>query len=103
MQKSVELNIELNVKDSLGQTAFLMACKNGHTKLVEMLLQKSAELNMNFNADTRNGLTPFHYVCSNGHTKIAEIFMQNSALLEIDPNTKDNDLGRTAFHHACIN
>ena len=34
-------NVELNVKDSVGNTALMHACKNGHKDVVKLLLDHS--------------------------------------------------------------
>ena len=44
LQKSATFNIDLNAKDSDGNTAFELACKNGHLEVTRMLLEKSSEL-----------------------------------------------------------
>ena len=47
IQKSTELNIDLNAKHMLfDRTAFHLACENGHSKIAKMLIQKSAEFNI---------------------------------------------------------
>ena len=73
IQKSAELNIDLNAKDRMfDRTAFHLACENGHSKIAEMLIQKSAEFNIELNAKDKYGTTAFHLACENGHSKIAE-------------------------------
>ena len=46
LQKSVELNIELNAKDQYGMIGFHWACMYGNSKIAMMLMQKSGELNI---------------------------------------------------------
>ena len=48
IEKSAELNIDLNAKGSGGRTAFHWTCW-GHTNLAEMFMQKSAEFNIDLN------------------------------------------------------
>ena len=64
MQKSTELNIELNTKDYNGWTAFHWACRNGHSKIAEMLIQKSTELNIELDSKDNMGLTAFQQVAT---------------------------------------
>ena len=40
IQKSAELNIDLNAKDQYGMTAFHYACMGGHSDIAEYLIQK---------------------------------------------------------------
>ena len=49
MEKSVELNIDLNAKHKYGRTAFQFALEKKHLDIVEMFMQKSAEFNINVN------------------------------------------------------
>ena len=47
MQKSTELKIDLNAKESVdGKTAFQLACEDGHTNVVKMIIQKSDEVDI---------------------------------------------------------
>ena len=41
IQNSGKFKIDLNAKDQYGYTAFLLACKNGHMEITEMLIKKS--------------------------------------------------------------
>ena len=85
-----------------GNETFQLACKNGHSKMAEMLIQKAAEFNIELNGKNLNGLTAFHLACENGYSETAELLMQKSTELNIELNAKDKD-GRTAFHLACKN
>ena len=67
MQKSAQLNIQLNTRDVNEDTAFHMACENGHSKIAEMFVEKSAELHIELNAKNAGGWTPFHLACEKGH------------------------------------
>ena len=83
------------VKEIGGNEAFQLACRKGHSKMVEMLIQNPVKFNIELNAiKTYCGKTAFHWACNNGHSKIAEILMQKSTELNIELNTKDNT-GRT--------
>merc|ERR1712051_203 len=56
-------------KKENGNTAFELACKNGHSKMAKVLIQKSAELNIDLNAKDWFGMTAFHNASSYGHSK----------------------------------
>ena len=74
MQKSMELNIELNGRDNnKGWTAFHWACFNGSSKIVEMLLQKSGNLNIDLTAIGNNGRTGFQLAKEYGRTEIVNL------------------------------
>ena len=73
MQKSTELNIELNSKDVDGLTAFHWACRSGYSKIVEMLLQKSGNLNIDLTAIGNNGRTGFQLAKEYGRTEIVNL------------------------------
>ena len=76
MQKSAQLNIELNSKTKSGWTPFHCAANNGKSRIVKLLLQKSNELNIDINARDRLGWTTFHYTCKDGYTEIAEALIK---------------------------
>ena len=66
IQKSVELSIDLNAKDSLNDTAFHLACMDANSKIAEILIQKSDEFDIELNAKDADGLTAFHSACREG-------------------------------------
>ena len=55
LKKPANFKIDLNAKAGDGNTAFLIARENGHSKLAEMLIQKSAEFNIDLNAQELAG------------------------------------------------
>ena len=85
-----------------GNKTFQLACKNGHSKMVEMLIKKPAKFNIDLNAKYDEGMTAFHWACTNGYSKIAEMLIQKSTEFNIDLNVKDR-WDNTAFHLACEN
>ena len=99
IQKSAELNIDLNAKDQYVRTAFHYACIWGHSDIAEMLMQKSAEFNIDLNAKDEDGMTAFHLACSRGRKNIVEMIIDKGKSCKIDLTEKDS-LGRTGFQHA---
>ena len=73
LKKSVELNIDLNAKDTADRTALHWACINGHFKIVEIILKKSTELNIDLNTANVFGQTAFYEAYIHGHSKTAEM------------------------------
>ena len=49
IQKSAELNIDLNVEDEGGWTPFHFAYKNGHSKIVEIIIHNFVKINIDLN------------------------------------------------------
>ena len=73
MEKSDELDIELNAQNGVGYSAFHLACLNGHSKIAEMLMLKSAELNIELNSRNKDGSTAFHIACRWRETMIFKV------------------------------
>ena len=55
MQNSAKLNLELNMKDKGGRTAFHLACIYGSFRIAELLLQKSADFDIDANISVVRG------------------------------------------------
>ena len=80
-----------------------MACINGHSEIVELLIKNSANLNIDLNAkynDNTRGWMPFQYACQYGYTKIVELLMQNSIEFNIELNSEGTNAS-TSLHLAC--
>ena len=94
IEKSCELKIDLNAKDYHNQrTAFHLACKNGHMKIVGKFLKKSFDIN----AKDRYEDSAFQLACENGHSEIAAALVLKSSDFKINLNAK-NSHHRTGFH-----
>ena len=89
-------------RDYMRYTAFQIACKKGHFKIVELLIQKSGELKIDLNAKNFEGNSALHMACSYGHTELVHMLLQKSVEFNIDLNAK-NRFGTSAFHSACTN
>ena len=59
MQKSDEFNIDLNVKDIHGYTAFHLACVNGEEKVVEMMINKAKYFELDLEVEDNYGNTGY--------------------------------------------
>ena len=66
------------VKEIGGNEAFQLACRKGHSKMVEMLIQNPVKFNIELNAiKTYCGKTAFHWACNNGHLNAALMPMKH--------------------------
>ena len=99
-----DLDIELNCheNDEYGWTAFSVACSNGHTDIVKLLLTHPGSKVINWNAtrDTRGG-TAFHVACFFGFKDIVQLLVDHSSCKNIDLNAVLSTNGYSAFMHAC--
>ena len=70
------LDIELNCHeyDEYGRTAFSVACLNGHTDIVKLLLNHPGSKIINWNARDTIGGTAFHVACFFGSKDIVQLF-----------------------------
>ena len=59
LKRSIELNIDLNSKDQSGMTGFHLACVNGKTSIVEMIIDNADSSNIDLKAKTWARKTAF--------------------------------------------
>ncbi|PVD23407.1 hypothetical protein C0Q70_16676 [Pomacea canaliculata] len=84
----------INETDADGLTGLHIAAKNGHTKILHLLLQKGAVINRD-NDDN----TPLHYAAAQGWTRCMRILHDvNTNLIDVP-----NQHGDTALHLAAKN
>ena len=88
----------INAKDTLGWTAFMIACHSGHKDIVQMLLnQPGYTIDLN-STRGHSGKTAFMMASEKGHTDVVKLFFEHS---EVNWNIK-SDVGKTALMMACI-
>lgn len=63
MEILIEKGVEVNSKDSNGETPLLIGAKFGKDNVVEVLIANHADVNSKDN----EGLTPLHYYSLNGN------------------------------------
>ena len=73
MQKSIQLDIELNTKDGTGRTPLHWACANDYLEIAEMILEKSNVLNIDTCATNVYGQTAYEEAQIHGHSKTVEM------------------------------
>ena len=86
------LRARISIKDKDGNTALILASKNGHTDIVKLLFQKGADLE-NQNKD---GSTALMLASDNGHTEIVKILVEPHIWNGASLNVQDKN-GNTAL------
>ena len=81
----------LNEPDQIGQTPLHLACQNGHTRVVQLLLHKGAQF-----TKTYDGNSPLHEAAANGHVSTMNTILQAHAHLI----NSINRFGMTPLHCA---
>lgn len=84
-------HLGINSCNSNGETALHIACENGHTEIVQLLLDAGANVNV---INKSEGQTPLHLACLNNQTKVIKLLL-NCGNCNI--NAKDN-FGDTPLH-----
>lgn len=84
---------DMNQGDDHGFSPLHWACKEGHIKIVEMLIRRGARINVTNMGDD----TPLHLAAAHGHRPIVQMLLQNRA----DVNFT-NEHGNSPLHYACF-
>ena len=102
MKNSSILNIDLNIKDFNGGTAFHLACQKGHSEIADMIMNNSSKLQLDLNIKDSGGRTAFHRACMFNNIKTVDLMIEQSESLDIDLKAKDNN-GKTGYQWAKFN
>ncbi|MGE0634746.1 MAG: ankyrin repeat domain-containing protein, partial [Pseudobdellovibrionaceae bacterium] len=96
LQQARQLKIpcNLDVKSKAELSALHLACRQGHSELVKLLIESKADLNVR----DKNKGTPLHEACFRGHLQEAELLIAAGA----DINATSKYL-HTPLHDACEN
>lgn len=70
--------VDLNIQSDSGQTALTLACRDGHTPVVDLLLTRKADVHL---AD-HEGRSPLYMACQHGHTAICQRLLEHGADIE---------------------
>ncbi|XP_072947468.1 scaffold protein ILK [Epargyreus clarus] len=84
---------DMNQGDDHGFSPLHWACKEGHMKIVEMLIRRGARINVTNMGDD----TPLHLAAAHGHRAIVQLLLQN----RVDVNFT-NEHGNSPLHYACF-
>ena len=79
-----------------------MAAKDGHDKVVQVVLEASLQHEINVNTFDIENKTPFTIACMNGHLEVAKLMIYQSRAYQIDLNLLDFQ-GNSAIHFALKN
>ena len=77
----------------------MKACKNGQTKVVQLLLECCNSEKSGLNTRDKYEWTPFMWACLYGHKEVVQLLLDTTEM-NIDLNTR-NQLGQTALMFAC--
>ncbi|XP_015374320.1 PREDICTED: integrin-linked protein kinase-like [Diuraphis noxia] len=84
---------DMNHGDDHGFSPLHWAAKEGHLKIVEMLVQRGARIN----STNRGDDTPLHLAAAHGHHEIVHLLLKNRADINFT-----NEHGNTPLHYACF-
>ena len=72
--------IDVNVLNSKGESALMLAVLKDHQALAEKLIKKGADVN-------KTGWTPLHYAATHGHLALISLLLENNAYIDAEsPN-----------------
>jgi ankyrin repeat protein len=75
VQKLIELNADVNTKDSNDDTLLHKAAQRGSKEIVQILLDKGLWVDVS----DKLGATPLHYAVLNNHVAVAEVLLAKGA------------------------
>ena len=78
VEKLLSKNADMNLANTHGESALMLACQKGNAKIVKQLLQKGEESNIQL----RGGSDALLEACMRGHTDIVDKFFEYSVDLE---------------------
>ena len=104
LEKLVENKININIIEKLlsefedveKNPSFLLACSNGQTDIVKLLLDKGANINIVVKNKFGVGYTALMIACLRGHTEIVDLLLEkganiNEEQIEVVKNTLENN------------
>ena len=80
-------------------TPFLVACRNGHKDVVQLLLDHSESKSIDLNVKAAEGTNGFMFACLNGHTDVVQLLLDYSERQAIELN---GNWEMTSFMCACL-
>jgi hypothetical protein len=83
LKENPTLNVNWSDPDSSNQTALIQACRNGHDKVVTLLL---AHPDIDINQKDYYGESPFFWACVNGSTSCVQLLLKDGRVKVNEPN-----------------
>lgn len=83
--------IDVNVLNSKGESALMLAVLKDHQALAEKLIKKGADVN-------KTGWTPLHYAATNGHLALISLLLENNAYIDAESPNKTTPLMMAAMY-----
>ena len=77
MQKSADLDIDLNVQSENGMTAYHYACHNNHFNIVERIIDNWELFRIDLTIQNNNNRTAYQMAEDNEHFSLAEFIKDN--------------------------
>ena len=98
MRSSSKLKIDLNTTDNCGLTAFHLACRNGHIRIIDMMIEWSESLELDLKAEDRDGKTGYQLAKYHGRIDVVNLIQTKMPCLAVDNGSST----RTIFSSCCI-
>lgn len=67
--------VDVNIRDSAGNTPLIVACQNGHTSVAKLLVTHHADIN----SQNQRGNTPLHYCYAYGFEELGDFLISIGA------------------------
>lgn len=96
IRRLIQEGADINARDQYGQTAVMLAARNGHSKLVRFLVDENVELNNS----AKYHLTALMLAVVNGHADIVHMLVSEGADLKIRGTGAPGFHGKTAMEMA---
>ena len=96
LKRLIREGADVNARDRYGQTALMIAAKNGRSRLVQFLVDQGADLNHT----AKYRLTALMLAVISGHANVVRVLVRAGADLEIQGTGAPGFRGKTAMELA---
>ena len=83
MRSSSKLKIDLNTTDNCGLTAFHLACRNGHIRIIGVMIEWSESLELDLKAVDRHGKTGYQFANVRQNTAVVNLIQTKMPSLAV--------------------
>ena len=88
----IQRGAEINLQNSVGDTALTCAANNGHERVVELLIRRGADVNLRDSI----GCTALTISSQHGHERVVELLLRHGADINLQNSGGDTALMRAA-------